>query len=188
MWHPYARLGAYCPIGLAQRRESPGLRTGFVRPTCSDGAVNRRACRSPDGTETPGEAPLHSDGDVTADVDAAAVRILSKTASVATRQLLLPVPEAVRVPGNTRRDRPPATVPGRQPSGSRQSGSTPASEVPRLLLSVSETARALGICRSSLYTLIARRQVRSVSIGRRRLIPAEAVEEFVRHLSHASQP
>jgi excisionase family DNA binding protein len=133
--------------------------------------------RTSDRAETPEEAPLRSDRDVIANGGAAAVRSPTKTC-VATWQLLLPVPEVrtARRSLDALLDRHGS---GAQPSGSRQSGSTPAPEVPRLLLSVAEAARTLGICRSSLYTLLDRRRLRSVSIGRRRLIPAEAVREFV---------
>ena len=50
---------------------------------------------------------------------------------------------------------------------------------PQLLLSVPQAARALGIARSSLYVLLDRHELTSVSIGRRRLLPARALEEYV---------
>lgn len=53
---------------------------------------------------------------------------------------------------------------------------------PRLLLSVPEAARALGIASSSLYVLMDRHELTSVSIGRRRLLPARALEEYVGRL------
>jgi len=57
---------------------------------------------------------------------------------------------------------------------------------PQLLLSVPEAARTLGIARSSLYVLMDRRELTSVSIGRRRLIPARALEDYVDRLIERS--
>ena len=56
-----------------------------------------------------------------------------------------------------------------------------AEALPRLL-SIPQTCRLLGIGRSSLYQMMASGQVRSVKIGRRRLVPREAVDEFVTSL------
>lgn len=47
------------------------------------------------------------------------------------------------------------------------------------LLSVDQAAGQLQIGRSLLYELIGRGQLRSISIGRRRLIPAGAVAAYV---------
>lgn len=55
---------------------------------------------------------------------------------------------------------------------------SPAKAPPRLL-SVDEAAEALGIGRTALYAAIASGQVHSVSIGRRRLVPASAIAELV---------
>jgi excisionase family DNA binding protein len=52
----------------------------------------------------------------------------------------------------------------------------------RLLLTVAEAATALGLSRSKLYELLAAGEVESVSIGRSRRVPREAVEEFVARL------
>lgn len=51
----------------------------------------------------------------------------------------------------------------------------PASAAPELL-DVSEAARRAGIGRSLMYGLIGRGTVRSVKLGRRRLIPADALD------------
>lgn len=48
-----------------------------------------------------------------------------------------------------------------------------------LLYTVPEAAQLLRIGRSSLYELIATRQLVSITIGSRRLIPAEDLEAFV---------
>jgi excisionase family DNA binding protein len=49
----------------------------------------------------------------------------------------------------------------------------------KLLLQVDEVADQLSIGRSKLYTFILSGQLRSVKVGRRRLIPPEAVRDFV---------
>ena len=51
-----------------------------------------------------------------------------------------------------------------------------------VLLSVAEAARALGIGRSLLYQLLADGEIASVSIGRRRLVPADALTAYVERL------
>jgi excisionase family DNA binding protein len=56
-----------------------------------------------------------------------------------------------------------------------------AEERPRLL-SIPQACRLLGIGRSSLYERLSSRQIRSVKLGRRRLVPREAVDEFVANL------
>lgn len=53
-----------------------------------------------------------------------------------------------------------------------------AEELPRLL-SIPQTCRLLGLGRSNLYKLMASGQVRSVKIGRRRLVPRDAIDAFV---------
>lgn len=50
----------------------------------------------------------------------------------------------------------------------------------KLLLTPEEAAMALGISRSKVYELIAKRQVLSIKIGASRRIPADAVRTFVR--------
>lgn len=48
---------------------------------------------------------------------------------------------------------------------------------PERLLSIDEAARALGIGRSALYAELAADRIRSIKIGRRRLIPSSAIAE-----------
>jgi excisionase family DNA binding protein len=47
------------------------------------------------------------------------------------------------------------------------------------MLSVTEVADLLGIHRATVYDLLATGELRSTTLGRRRLIPRAAVEEFV---------
>jgi len=51
-----------------------------------------------------------------------------------------------------------------------------------VLHSVVQAAQALGIGRSLLYELLAAGEIASVSIGRRRLIPADALAAYVERL------
>jgi excisionase family DNA binding protein len=51
-------------------------------------------------------------------------------------------------------------------------------ETPRLL-SIKQACRILGLSRTSLYALMASGQLRSVTVGRRRFVPREAIEEFI---------
>jgi len=49
---------------------------------------------------------------------------------------------------------------------------------PDRLLSIDEAAEALGIGRSRLYDEIGAGRLRSVKLGRRRLVPSSAIREF----------
>ncbi len=51
---------------------------------------------------------------------------------------------------------------------------------PDRLVSVDEAARALGIGRSALYSELAAGRLRSLKVGRRRLVPSGALVEYVR--------
>ena len=53
----------------------------------------------------------------------------------------------------------------------------PSGQEPDRLLTIDEAARALSIGRTALYSEIGARRIRSVKIGRRRLIPSSAVSE-----------
>jgi excisionase family DNA binding protein len=55
-----------------------------------------------------------------------------------------------------------------------------------LLLSIQDAARALSIGRTALYELINAGQIKPLHIGKRTLIPAEALTDFVAQLT-ASQ-
>jgi excisionase family DNA binding protein len=54
---------------------------------------------------------------------------------------------------------------------------------PTALLSVAEAARRLGISRTTLYGEIAAGRFRSVKLGRRRIIPADAIADYVERLA-----
>jgi excisionase family DNA binding protein len=49
----------------------------------------------------------------------------------------------------------------------------------KLLLTTTEAAERLGIGRSSLYDLIRSNRLRTVKIGRRRLVPLAALDDVV---------
>lgn len=50
------------------------------------------------------------------------------------------------------------------------------------LLTVAETCTLLRISRWSFYKLLQQRQLRTVTIGTRRLVPQAAIQEFLDHL------
>jgi excisionase family DNA binding protein len=54
--------------------------------------------------------------------------------------------------------------------------------VPAVLYRVDEAAEALRLSRSSIYELIRSGQLRTVKHGARRLVPVDALGEFVRSL------
>ena len=54
--------------------------------------------------------------------------------------------------------------------------------VPPLLLTVEEAAAMLSIGRTGAYQLVMGGQVRSVKIGRRRLVVRESLQEFIHRL------
>ena len=51
-------------------------------------------------------------------------------------------------------------------------------QTPRLL-SVNLACQILGLSRTSLYALMATGQLRSATVGRRRFVPCEAIDEFI---------
>ncbi|MCH7907441.1 MAG: excisionase family DNA-binding protein [Chloroflexi bacterium] len=59
---------------------------------------------------------------------------------------------------------------------------------PRLLLRVEEAAESLGLGRSKVFELIAAGDLESVSIGRARRIPTDALDRFVARLREAGEP
>ena len=83
--------------------------------------------------------------------------------------------DAANVRSRSRASKPAeaATVAG--PASSSPTTSEPAKRVYTMV----EAARLLNISRASLWQLTARKEIRSILIGRRRLIPAEAIEIFI---------
>lgn len=55
-----------------------------------------------------------------------------------------------------------------------------------VLYDVSEAAEALRLSRSALYELIRSSRLRTVKVGRRRLVPISALEEYVASLDGAA--
>ncbi len=53
----------------------------------------------------------------------------------------------------------------------------------RKLVSVEEAARTLSIGRSLLFEMLSAGTIRSVKVGRRRLVPVSALEEYVKRLT-----
>jgi excisionase family DNA binding protein len=62
----------------------------------------------------------------------------------------------------------------------------PGSPVPAVLYRVDEAADALRLSRSALYELIRSGRLRSVTSGRRRLVPVAALAEYVASLETAA--
>jgi excisionase family DNA binding protein len=58
----------------------------------------------------------------------------------------------------------------------------------RMTLTVAEAARILGIGRSSCYEAVQRGEIRSVTIGRRRLVPKWVIDELLATPPTAAQP
>jgi len=52
----------------------------------------------------------------------------------------------------------------------------------QLLLKHAEAAQRLAISRASLYQLLARGELRSVTIGRSRRVPVAAIEDYIARL------
>jgi excisionase family DNA binding protein len=56
-----------------------------------------------------------------------------------------------------------------------------------VLLAVEEAARRLGIGRTTGYSLISSGEIESVTVGRLRKVPADAVSEFVAKLRRSAR-
>ena len=63
---------------------------------------------------------------------------------------------------------------------------TPRTPVAAVLYEVNEAATALRISRSHIYELIRSDQLRTITVGRRRLIPVTALDEYVTSLQAVS--
>ena len=64
---------------------------------------------------------------------------------------------------------------------------TAAADAPDRLLSVDEAGALLGLRRSKVYGLLGSGQLRSLAVGRRRLIPSSAVREFIRTAARGTE-
>jgi len=53
----------------------------------------------------------------------------------------------------------------------------PSQREPDRLMSIEQAARALGIGRTALYSEIGAGRIRSIKVGRRRLVPSSAISE-----------
>jgi excisionase family DNA binding protein len=63
--------------------------------------------------------------------------------------------------------------------------SEPDSEnAPPRLLSIRQAAREFGVCRTVIYELLRDGKIKSVKIGRRRLISRDAIEAFIATLTN----
>ncbi|MEU4713145.1 helix-turn-helix domain-containing protein [Micromonospora purpureochromogenes] len=58
----------------------------------------------------------------------------------------------------------------------------------RLVLTIEEAAQQLGIGRTTMYALIKNGDIRTVTIGRLRRIPASCLAEYVNNLLDNTQP
>lgn len=58
--------------------------------------------------------------------------------------------------------------------------------IPPVLYRVDEATEALRISRSVIYELIRSGQLRTVKVGRRRLVPVQALDEYVASLGVAA--
>jgi len=57
--------------------------------------------------------------------------------------------------------------------------SAPSTQQAPRLLSIKQACDSLGISRTSVYSALASGKLRSVTVGRRRLIPIDAIEDFI---------
>lgn len=64
----------------------------------------------------------------------------------------------------------------------------PPAATPDRLLSIDETAAALGLGRTAVYAELTSGRLRSFKVGRRRLIPASAIDIYIEALAAASGP
>lgn len=62
----------------------------------------------------------------------------------------------------------------------------PAASIPQRLHPVTGAAKVLGLARSTAYEEIRLGRLRSVKVGRRRLIPSEYIDEYVELLKRES--
>lgn len=63
----------------------------------------------------------------------------------------------------------------------------PVAEPIRLVLTIEQAARRLGIGRTLMYSLVMSGEVESVTIGRLRRVPVECLTEYVNKLRNSQQ-
>ena len=63
-----------------------------------------------------------------------------------------------------------------------------AEEPTRLVLTIEQAAKRLGIGRTLMYSLVRSGEIQSVTIGRLRRIPVECLTEYVTKLRTTQQP
>jgi excisionase family DNA binding protein len=68
-------------------------------------------------------------------------------------------------------------VPSMQPEAAPHLVSRP--DAQRITLSIGEAASRLGVSKTTLWSLVRGGQIRSISLGRRRLIPVTALDQWV---------
>jgi excisionase family DNA binding protein len=56
----------------------------------------------------------------------------------------------------------------------------------KLVLSVPETAKLLGISRALAYELVARNEIPAIRLGRRIVVPLQAIEALLRKTGNAA--
>jgi excisionase family DNA binding protein len=88
----------------------------------------------------------------------------------------------------------PATTPDHLSKGTRRMTADPsgeAAEIPtepiRLVLTIEQAARRLGIGRTLMYSLVMDGEIESVTIGRLRRIPVECLTEYVTKLRESQR-
>ena len=65
------------------------------------------------------------------------------------------------------------------PQGSSKQGDAVTDQ---LLVDAEEAARRIGIGRTKMYELLGQNEIESVAVGRRRLVPTTALDEYVQRL------
>ena len=73
----------------------------------------------------------------------------------------------------------PHTVEGQRPT--KQGDTGPIDSEPKLLQTVEQVARRLSVGRSTAYSLVLSGQLESVTVGRLRRVPVEALATFLGH-------
>lgn len=60
---------------------------------------------------------------------------------------------------------------------------THAQPIPALAMSIEESARVIGIARATLYEIVARGEIESFKLGRRRLILTKTLEAYINRVA-----